>query len=202
MNQPENTSKFKIDWVNLPSDIIPISLWDCLHDAKLLKISSDLYDRSVTIEFGAYHIFEYHEMSEDMRFVFEFEKVTSARVCKYSIWPGKFERPDNISRDEERRLVDEYQSKWREESLGWDDFLKIIQDKENNFDISHSEFATKGNEMAFRIEGMLNGSLYHEIFLKASNLIIKKSDGEIISIDQFLRLGQEFWNDFEERANK
>jgi len=70
MNQPENTSKFKTDWVNLPSDIIPISLWDCLHDAELFKISSDLYDRSVTIEFGAYHILEYHDMPEDMKFIF------------------------------------------------------------------------------------------------------------------------------------
>lgn len=202
MNQSENASKFKIDWVNLPSDIIPISLWDCLHDAELFKISSDLYDRSVAIEFGAYHILEFHDMPKDMKFVFLFEKVTSARVCKYAIWPGKFERPDNISRDEETRLVNEYQSKWREESLGWNDFVEIIQDKENNFDISHSEFATNGNELAFRIEGMLNDRSYHVIFIKASNLIIKKSNGEIISLDQFLRLGQDFWNDFAERAKK
>jgi hypothetical protein len=199
MNQSVNTSEIKIDWVNLPSDIIPISLWDCLHDTELCKIRSDLYDRSVSVDFGIYHILEHRDLPENMKFIFNFKNVKSARVCKYAIWPGKFDRSNNISREDESRLVKEYQSKWREESYDWDSFLKIIENEESNFDISNAEYATNGKELSFRIEGMLNDSNYHVIFIRASNFIIRNSDDIIISIDQFLKFGQDYWDDFSKK---
>jgi hypothetical protein len=56
----------------------------------------------------------------------ELEGIQSARVFRYSIWPGEVFVPPGVSREEESRLVLEYQAKWREESFSWTEFEKAI----------------------------------------------------------------------------
>jgi len=76
-------------------------------------------------------------LAEGSQFKLELEGVQSARVLRYVTWPGEFTVPEGVSREEESRLVTEYQSKWREESFSWSELeASITRESEQVLDIS------------------------------------------------------------------
>ena len=52
-------------------------------------------------------------------FFLHLNNVRSVRANVNFRWPGEFVVSKGASRDEESRLITEYQAKWREESIGW-----------------------------------------------------------------------------------
>jgi hypothetical protein len=118
-------------------------------------------------------------------------------VTTYAIWPGKFAVPKNASREEEDRFIKEYQSKWREESLDWNDFEKSLQKKECSFTVLDPEFASSDQAASIRIGGLLNDK-YHNVFIRARKLTIDRSDGKSLKLDEFIKLGREYWQAFSE----
>ena len=102
---------------SIPSGSEAESLWDCLHDGELISCRSDLIKRVITLEFNVRHLLE--EPDSDLRFFLRMHNVESVRAAVYFRWPGEFFVPEGASREEECRLIDEYQTKWREESVGW-----------------------------------------------------------------------------------
>jgi len=197
MTISESKKKPEIDWVHLPADTQPKDLWDCLHDAELWNVLSDLLNRSVMMTFDVFYIREYHKLPDGTLFNFIFDGVTSVRVNTYAVWPGKFAVPKGASRDEEHRLIAEYQSKWREESLDWNDFEKFLQNKKSLLSVSDSELASNNHSVSIKIGGFLNDK-YHKIFIQASKLTIEQSDGKLLNLDKFIMLGREYWHAFSE----
>jgi len=197
MPNPDIEKKPEIDWVHLPADTHPQSLWDCLHDAALRTIHSDLLNRTVIMAFDAFYIREYHKLPEGTLFNFLFEGVASARVTTYTMWPGKFAVPKGSSREEEGRLIKEYQSKWREESLSWNEFESLLKKKKTTFDILDTEIVINENHCALQLSGHINDK-YHCAIIRASKLTIQRSDGQILVLDDFSMLGQEYWKAFSE----
>jgi hypothetical protein len=185
----------EIDWVHLPADTHPQGLWDCLHDAALRTVRSDLLNRTVIMTFDVFYIRKHHKLPENTLFNFIFDDVTSARVTTYAIWPGKFALPKSASHDEQARLIKEYQSKWREESLGWNEFEKSLQKKKTSLDVLDPELATNDHVVSIRIGGLLNDK-YHNIFIRAGKLTIQQSDGQTLKLNEFIRLGREYWTAF------
>lgn len=197
MTDSGDKKELKIDWIHLPADTQAQGLWDCLHDAALRAVRSDLLKRAIIMTFDAFYIRDHHNLPKGTAFNFTFDDVTSARVTTYAIWPGKFAVPKSVSREEEDRLIKEYQSKWREESLDWNYFEKALQKKNNNFKVLDPEFASSDQAASIKIGGLLNDK-YHNIFIRASKLTIARSDGKSLKLDEFMKLGREYWQAFSE----
>lgn len=185
-----------IDWVNLPTGTKIESLWCSLHDAVLRSVRSNLLERTVAFDFEIFYIQEHHNLQNDVSFIFTLKGVTSVRANTFAVWPGIFTMPPNISRVEQEKLVKEYQSKWREESISWNDFESVIGSKIATFVVSNSELALKNDNLALYIDGHLNNDKYYSVFLRADKLLIQQSDGKPLTLEQFRKLGEEYWEAF------
>jgi len=145
---------------------------------------------------------EFHRLPEGFQLIFRLDGVQSARVFRYSIWPGEFSVPPGVSRDEESRLVLEYQAKWREESFSWAEFEKAIsRESEQVLDIADAALATSKDSLALRLRGHLNYTVYHEMFLRAEKLTISGNNGRIFGLKEFQELGEAFWQAFSRRQS-
>ncbi|HKW34886.1 MAG TPA: hypothetical protein VJN92_17885 [Candidatus Acidoferrum sp.] len=189
-----------LDWANLPQGTQTEYLDASLHDAEVVSIRSDLLKRRVSIHCDVEHLREFHRLPEGFQLILALESVQSARVFRYSICPGEFSVPSGVSREEESRLVLEYQGKWREESLSWAEFEKAItRECEQVLDIADAALATSKDWVALRLRGHLNYSVYHEVFLRAEKLIISGSNGRIFGLTEFKEFGEAFWEAFSRR---
>jgi hypothetical protein len=189
-----------LDWANLPQGTRTEYLDASLHDAKVVSIRSDLLNRRVSIHCDVEHLREFHRLPEGFQLLLDLEGVQSARVFCYSIWPGEFSVPSGVSREEESRLVLEYQAKWREESLSWTEFEKAItRECEQVLDIADAALAMSTDSVALRLRGHLNYTVYHEVFLRAEKLTISGSNGRTFGPKEFQEFGEAFWEAFSRR---
>jgi hypothetical protein len=193
-----------VDWANLPPGISGVSLWAGLHDAQIIAIQSNLLHRTVTLNLEIEHLRIFYELPLEMQFLFRLEGVQSARVLKYSVWPGAFSVPSGASKEEESRLVAAYQAKWREESLSWSDLEKAVTaDHKQVIDISDGTLA-KGADgsVALRIMGLFNYTTYHELQLRAKGLTVFRSDAGELSVTDLLKLGEVYWDALERQKDE
>jgi hypothetical protein len=192
------------DWIHLPQGAEEVSLWAGLHDTQIVSIQSDLLKRTLTLHLESDHLLEFHNLPLDMQFLLRLEGVQSARVVHYAIWPGEFSVPTGVSHEEQARLVAEYQSKWREESLSWSELESAVTTEcKQVIDIADATMATAAdNSVALRISGLLNYSEYCELFLRAERLTLAKGDGQELGIAGLLKLGEAYWEAFERRKTE
>jgi len=192
-----------VDWVNLPAGIPVESLWEGLHEAQIISIQSNLLERTVTLNVEIENLRIFYQWRLDMQFVFRLDGVQSARVVKYSIWPGSFSVPPGVSKEEQERLVAEYQAKWREETLSWGDLEKTMTAEHKQvIDISDAALATeKDGGVALRINGLLNYTMYHELFLRAKKLTISRTDAGEVTVAELLKLGEGYWDALERQED-
>jgi hypothetical protein len=190
-----------VDWTNLPHGAEEISLWAGLHDAQIVSIQSNLLERTLTLHLESDHLLEFHNLPPDMQFHLRLDGVQSARVVHYAIWPGEFSVPVGLSHEEEVRLIAEYQSKCREESLSWSELESAITTEcKQMIDIADATLAKAGdNSMALRISGLLNYTEFRELFLRAERLTLSKGDGQDLGIAGLLKMGEAYWEAFERR---
>lgn len=194
---PEEQNEI-VDWLNLPPGANAVSLWAGLHDAQIISIQSSLLDRTVTLTLEIEHLRIFYQLPLDMQFVIRFDGVQSARVLRYSVWPGTFAVPPAVSREEEARLIAEYQSKWRQESLGWSELENAVTTAHKQvIDISDATLATGPGSVAFRTVGLFNYTTYHEVFLRAERLTISRTDAGELPIEELLKMGEAYWDAFE-----
>jgi len=191
-----------LDWLNLPPGTQPTSLWNCLHDAHVVSIRSSLLERTLSLSCDIEHLRSFHQLNEGFEFILKLEGVQSARVSRYAKWPGAFSVSAAVSREEESRLVAEYQAKWREESASWTDFeASVARENEQVFDISDAAVAFFGvGALALRICGHLNYATYHEVFLRADRLSISGNNGREFKMEEFEKLGEAYWEAFSQRS--
>jgi hypothetical protein len=193
-----------VDWTNLPARISRAPLWDGVHEAQIISIQSNLLERSVTLHMEIENLRVFYQWPLDMQFIFRLDGVQSARAVTYSIWPGPFAVPPGVSKEEQERLVGEYQAKWREESVSWSDLEKeLTAEHKQVIDIVDATLATeKGGAVALRISGLLNYTAYHEIFLRAGKLTISRTDAGEVSIEELLKLGAAYWDAMEQQEKE
>jgi hypothetical protein len=191
-----------IDWLNLPKMTQAVSLWDCLHDAQIVSVRSNLLERAMSLVCEIEHLREYHKLDEGFQFILRLGGVQSARVLRYAIWPGGCSIPDGLSVEEQRKIVAEYQAKWREESASWNEFEACITKvDEQVFDISDAALATSpSGSVALKLCGHLNYATYHEVYLRCETLKISGSDGRELKLEDFQLLGEKYWEAYSNRA--
>jgi len=190
-----------VDWMNLPSTIRAVSLWESLHDAEVHSIRSDLLERTMDLLCEIEHLRQFHSLGAEFEFIFHLDGLQSARVVRYAIWPGGCSIPRGLSASEQRKIVDEYQSKWREESASWTEFESSIKrEGEQVFDISDAAItASPEGPVALKVCGHVNHATYHEVYLRFDALTIRGSDGRRFELEEFLRLGESYWLAFSTR---
>lgn len=200
---PEEQS-WMVDWANLPPGISGVSLWAGLHDAQIISIQSNLLERTVLLNLEIEHLRIFYELPLDMNFILRLEGVQSARVLKYSVWPGAFSVSPGVSKEEEARLVAEYQAKWREESLSWSDLEKAVTtDCKQVIDVSDATLATGADgSVALRIVGLFNYTTYHELLLRAERLTIFRSDAGELAVRDLVKLGEVYWDALERQKDE
>ena len=200
---PEEQS-WIVDWMNLPQDATEVSLWAGLHDAQIVSIQSNLLARTITLHLESDHLLEFHKLPLDMQFLLRLEGVQSARVVHYAVWPGEFSVPTGVAREEEARLIAEYQSKWREESLSWSELESALTAEcKQVIDIADATLATSAdNSVALRISGLLNYTSYRELFLRAEQLALSRGDGQDLGIAGLLKMGEDYWDAFERQKKQ
>jgi hypothetical protein len=192
-----------VDWTNLPSGAAEVSLWAGLHDVQIVTIQSNLLERTVSLHLESDHLLEFHNLPLNMQFLLRLDGVQSARVVHYAVWPGEFSSPTGLAPEEAARLVAEYQSKWREQSLSWSELENALtKECKQVFDIMDATLVTgNDNSVALRISGLLNYTEYRELFLRAERLTLTKGDGRDLGIAGLLKMGEAYWEAFEQRRN-
>ncbi len=195
--------KLVADWVHLPVGAQVGSLWTTLHDAELYFVGSDKMARTAVLSFEIFYL------DDDVTVTIYVEEVTSLRVTRSAIWPGGYERPEGASRSEEARLIAEYQSKWREESMGWGELEALLgsnnadasDDEKDYLDISNADLVQDGAGVALHLQGfLLSADLWHELFLRGSRFHVVSSDGSILSLEHLTELGRSWWDGFGKEA--
>ena len=148
------------------------------------------------------HLNEFHKLDEGFQFILRLGGVQSARVLRYAMWPGGCSIPNGLSVEEQRRIVAEYQAKWREESASWNEFeSRITREDEQVFDISDAALAmSPKGPIALKLCGHLNYATYHETYLRFETLKISGSNGKQFELEEFQRLGEKYWEAFSNRA--
>jgi len=191
-----------VDWLNLPPAASGVSLWDSLHDAQVVSIRSSLLERTMDLFCEIEHLNEFNKLDEGFQFILHLEGVQSARVLRYAMWPGGCSIPDGLSVEEQRKIVAEYQAKWREESASWNEFeSRITREDEQGFDISDAALAmSPRGPFALKLCGQLNYATYHEAYLRFETLKISGNDGKQFELEEFQRLGEKYWEAFSNRA--
>jgi hypothetical protein len=192
-----------LDWTNLPPGAQELSLWAGLHDAQIVSIQSNLLDRTITLHLESDHLLEFHNLRLDMQFLLLLEGVQSARVVHVAGWPGEFSVPAGVSPEQQSRLIAEYQSKCREESLSWTELENALTTEcQQVLDIADATLASSpDNSVALRINGLLNYTEVRELFLRAERLTLTRGDGQNLGISGLLKMGQAYWAAFEQRKN-
>jgi hypothetical protein len=185
----------KKDWIHLPSTSVSVSLWASLHDGELLTICSDLLECTVVLEIDVFHVRDFHKLGDGIRFVVTLQGVESARASSFLIWPGAVPEVQGKSYQEQNRLVEKYQTKGREESVGWNDFVAAFAT--NVMDIYSAELACDNNTATLHLQGTLNGDKYHytffNIFIRAKKIQIRQSNDILLTLEQFIQLGEDYW---------
>lgn len=190
------------DWLNLPSGASAMSLWDSLHDAHVVSIRSNLLERTMDLFCEIEHLRKFHKLDEGLQFILRLSGVQSARVFRYAIWPGGCAILDGLSFEEQRKLIDEYQAKWREESISWNEFeSRVTREYEQVFDISDAAIATSPGAVALKLCGHLNYATYHEVYVRFQNMEIVGSDGSQFRLMEFQQLGEAYWKAFSTRGD-
>jgi hypothetical protein len=199
---PEKQSGI-VDWMNLPPAVQAVSLWAGLHDAQIVSIQSNLLERTLTLHLESDHLLEFHNLPLDMQFLLRLEGVQSTRVVHSAGWPGEFAVPAGVTGEERDRLIAEYGSKCREESLSWSELERALTTEcKQVIDIADATMATSAdNCVALRISGLLNYTEYRELFLRAERLTLSRGDGQELGIAGLLKMGEEYWDAFERRKN-
>lgn len=166
------------DWVNFPESVPTVSLWDALHDGDVLSIESDQLARTVTLRFDVFY-------------------VRSARALHSVPWPGGCQIPPGAANDQQSIIIAEYHRKWREESLSWTDFERLNKD---DFQVGNATLGRSPDVVTLQL-GFLAGDDYITAYVRGEGATFHIGENEV-TIEEFLALGEAYWNAFAKRASE
>ena len=186
-----------LDWSTPPPGAVETSLWPCLHDAELVCLTSDRLKRTSQLEFSIPYLIKFHRLPDNLHFVLVLSSVTSARVIQSFPWPGEFAVPQGASYEEQEKLIADYWSKWREESISWSEFESKFSTDPWTAEVSNADYLIgEDGKFALRLQLMVDGNTYCELTLRAETVQVERSDGEPFSLTRLIHLGESYWEAF------
>jgi len=161
------------DWIYPPEGVEELSLWDSLHDARLIRARLDPVERTLQLDFDIRHVREFHHFSEDTRFILRFLGVNSVRVTN--------------------------RTEFLDTSAGFQDFAEKVEAEGATTDTFEADLLKAPGSVALRLYLNVNDGSYPEVIVRAERLAILLSSGRELALEEFLQLGEAFW---EERSRK
>ena len=181
-----------VDWVNLPEGVTELSLWSTLHDGDLTAIESDPLARSLTLRFDVGYVRNFHNLSEETRFVVIVSRVQPVRSFSSVPWPGGCSIPVETPYEQQQAIVAEDQSKWREESLSWADFERLTN---NGLEVSSATLGQGSNGVALRLGLFVGGDSYVEAYIRGEEITFSIGDRQLTP-EEFVEVGEAYWEAF------
>jgi hypothetical protein len=164
------------DWIHPPEGVEELSLWDSLHDAHLIRAHVDPLERTLQLEFDIRHVRKFHHLPEDTRFMLRFNGVSSVRV-----------NSSTASFDV---------------SIGFLEFAEKVEGENGRTETFEADILRAPGSVAARLFLHVNDEFYPELIVRAECLAISLSSGKELTLEEFLQLGEAFWEDFAERGRK
>ncbi len=175
-------------------------LGDALHDADLIQISSDPLARTVTLVLDIEHLREFAKVSSGVTWRFMVHSVSMLLARRWEAWPGPTPELNGLSHAEQCALVAEYQAKGRMVSVAWSDFERAV----NAHRLCTQDATLHQRDSDLVLEGYGHDSkndTFFEFKLVGAQLQCERSDGRQGSLDELLRLGEAYWENFSKRAS-
>jgi len=182
------------DWVNLPEGATELSLWSTLHDGDLIAIESDLLVRTLTLRFDVGYVKDFHNLPDENQFVVIVSGVQSVRSLSCVPWPGECLIPARTPFEQQRAIVAEYHSKWREESLSWVDFEGLTKD---GLEVSSATLGQGADGVALCL-GCLAGDSYVEAYIRGEAITFSIGTRHLTP-QEFVEVGEAYWEEFAKR---
>ncbi|MGD0347750.1 MAG: hypothetical protein ABSA85_13395 [Terracidiphilus sp.] len=186
------------DWVNLPEGVSELSLWSTLHDGDLIAIESDLLARTLTLRFDVGYVRSYRKLIDETRFVVAVGGVQSVRALSSTPWPGGCQIPDGTPCEQQQTIVAEYQSKWREESLSWAEFERLIS---KGLEVSSATLGQGLGGVVLRMGLLVGGGSYVETYIRGEDVAFSIGERQLTA-EEFVELGEAYWEAFASRSGK
>ena len=175
-------------------------LWDALHDADIIQISSDPLARTVTLMLDIEHLRKFAEVSSGVTWRFVVHSVSMLLARRWEAWPGPRPELNGLGHAEQCSLVAEYQAKARTVSVAWSDFERSV----NAHGLWTKDATLHQRDSDLVLEGYGHDSENDTCFefkLVGGQLQCERSDGRQGSLEELLRLGEAYWENFSKRAS-
>jgi hypothetical protein len=98
------------------------SLWEPLHYAEVVSVSSDLAARRVTIAAEIDHLSDFLGLAEGTIWRLIVDGVSVANACGFEFHPTPPPKAVGLTKDQERALIEDWQNKGRMGSLSRPEF--------------------------------------------------------------------------------
>lgn len=180
-----------------------ISLWECLHDGSLDEVSSDLMARSLTLVVDVPYHWEFYQLPSDTRFRIVLEGTRTVEALRFEPWPGQRDIPRTTPWEEAEKQRQFDYSMGRLESTDWSEFVSQVQ-AEEGYEILHAALKIESQSaLLLRLEVLsYPNSTFRELCLQAERLRVFVGPERELSLEEFLKFGNAYWEEFSARAAK
>ena len=185
---------------NEPKTNDDVSLWTCLHDGSLESIASDPMARSLTFVFDVPYIWEFHKHPESSRFHLALGNVSKAVALDHSPWPRELKIPEGLSWEESQKLRWDHYAKGRSQSIDWLTTAKKLSTS-NDYDISNATYLEENNQVILKLEITDHEDEYSTLEITAETLATSLNGTRELSREEFLSLGNAYWDAFGKHAS-
>ena len=175
------------------------SLWEALHDADLIQITSDPMERTVTMVLDIENLREFAGLPVGLTWRFVLKSASILLARRWEAWPGPRPELHGLNHEEQNALVADYQAKGRTVSVAWSDFEHTVS--VHGLWISDTTLQLPASEVVLEGYGHTNKTdTLFEFKLVGEQLQCERSDGHQTSIEDLSCLGEAYWKAFSRRT--
>ena len=177
-----------------------VSLWDCLHDGSLQSLTSDKLARSVTVVIDVPYLWSFHSLPQETKFRLVLDGVREVEILQFKPWPGDFVIPEGLPWPESQKLRQDNYLKGRLESGDWQTLAAKLENTER-YEISNAAVTVRDGGTALLTFQLMDddGTDFPEVRITAKRLRFFLGEGQELSLQDFLRFGEAYWQAFAQR---
>jgi len=177
-----------------------LPLGECLHDARLERIASSPDECVVVFKFDIWHLRTFFCLPEQTRFLLKCVNADLARMGEDVPWPEISYLP-TASEGPEGSAAADWQAVWEKETIGWPELERRLADEPTGPADVLEAVAEKqvDGRWALRMGLHVNDANYPGLYVRCTEMQVSRSDGEPLLLEEFLQMGEDYWEDFADR---
>jgi hypothetical protein len=196
----EESQQSELNEEVIECDPAETSLWESLHDAILIRITSAPRQRKIDFEFRINHLCKFHQLPINTTFLLQFEGVDFVRVAEDAPWPNKpYDALFKIITNQEISLP-AMSARLGDEDIPWHKFEEQLNAEKDTEVYEASITQCEDGRLLFRLGIHVFPEFWPGLNIYAQSFSIQKTESEMLSLEEFLQLGVDFWEAFEARS--